>query len=79
MTFSDRTMKSFRDFMDQKNISQRDLAGAMGVSEARISQIFREGSNITLKTVDEIEAGCLRVLNSRPLGNFYFIDGKANR
>jgi transcriptional regulator with XRE-family HTH domain len=73
-TFSERTMHHLRNFMDAKNISQRELASAMGVTEARVSQIFREGSNITLKSVDEIEAGLLVVLNNRPLNNFIFID-----
>ena len=74
MTFSQRTMRHLVSFMHQKNISQRDLAAALDVTEARVSQMFRVGSNLTLKSVDEIEEALIKILNSRPLGNFVFLD-----
>lgn len=73
--FSERTMRHLRGVMESKNISQRELASAMGVTEARVSQIFA-GANITLRTVDAIEAGMLDVLNRRPLNNFVFVDAR---
>ena len=74
MKFSQRIMRQLVDFLNAKNISQRELAHELGVSEARVSQIFRRKSNITLKTVDEIEAALIAIINRRPLNNFYFID-----
>jgi transcriptional regulator with XRE-family HTH domain len=74
--FSEMVMRMLRATMDTKNISQRELAGALGVSEARVSQMFAEGSNLTLKSVDEIQAAFVTILVSRPLDNFIFVDPK---
>lgn len=71
LTFSQRVMRQLVAFMQSKNISQRDLAEALGVSEARVSQMFRRNSNLTLKSVDEIEAAFINILNRRPFGNFF--------
>lgn len=72
--FSEIVMGQLRATMDAKNISQRELAHAMEVSEPYVSYLFSGKSNITLKTVDKIQAAFVEILVKRPLNNFVFVD-----
>lgn len=76
MKFSQRVMTQIRDTMHAKNISQRELADALRMSDASVSQMLNERSNLTLKTVDRIHAAMLDILNRRPPNNFIFVDGE---
>lgn len=40
--------------MAQRGLTQKALAVLMGVSEARVSQVFRNPANLTLKTVSKL-------------------------
>lgn len=58
--FSDRTMDEIRRAMTAADVTQRDLATALSLSESRISQMLGKGSNITLRTVDRVFWGIAR-------------------
>ncbi len=40
--------------MNARNMSQRALATSMGVSEARVSQMLRVGSNMRIRTIERV-------------------------
>nr|WP_047169425.1 helix-turn-helix transcriptional regulator [Sphingomonas sp. Y57] len=54
--FAERTVNEICAAMNRAHISQRELAKRLGVTEARISQILRPESNMTLRSVDRILA-----------------------
>ena len=43
--------------MDERGMTQADLARAMGVSRARVSQILRGNDNLTLKSIVAVAIG----------------------
>lgn len=52
--FQVKTILMIDEVMDKAGIDQRELARRMKVSEARVSQMLRTDSNMTLRTVDRI-------------------------
>lgn len=51
--------------MNAYRLKQRDMARELGVSESRVSQMLRAGSNMTLATVERIWAAIERLRASR--------------
>lgn len=45
---------ALHNLMGEKGVSQRDLAERLGVSEARVSQMFGSAGNLTVRTVGEV-------------------------
>jgi transcriptional regulator with XRE-family HTH domain len=43
-------------YMREHKVSRADLAGAMGVSPGRVSQILSGGENLTLRTLGSVVA-----------------------
>jgi DNA-binding Xre family transcriptional regulator len=59
-----RTQVAIQKLLNNKDIKYRDLASRLGVSEARVSQMFGdEASNLTLRTIAKI----FYHLNEKPL------------
>lgn len=55
--------------MEERGMTQADLARAMGVSRARVSQILRGNDNLTLKSIVAVAIGldCRVELRLRPV------------
>lgn len=52
-------------FLEDKNLSQKDLAERLGYSPQRLNKLLKGGENLTLKTICELEeATGLRLLRS---------------
>lgn len=64
---SEQIMRGIRDSLTYWEISQRELAKGLEVSEARVSQMLAEGSNLTLGTVDKIYTAIYRIALRRPV------------
>jgi len=47
-------IESILALMQERGISQRELADRLNVSEARVSRMLRGGENLTLKTVADL-------------------------
>ena len=45
---------AIHELMEEKGVSQRELANRLGVSEARVSQIFSDACNITIRRLARI-------------------------
>jgi transcriptional regulator with XRE-family HTH domain len=45
---------ALHNLMGAKGVSQRELAERLGVSEARVSQMFSSAGNLTVRTVGEV-------------------------
>lgn len=56
LTVQQRMIRMIDRLMDEADVDQRELATRMKVSEARVSQMLKTDSNMTLKTVDRILA-----------------------
>ena len=50
-------------YMREHKVSRADLAGAMGVSPGRVSQILSGGENLTLRTLGSVVAALGARLN----------------
>lgn len=55
-SLSAQVLHLVREQMDRDQITQQELAGRMGLSEGRISQILSGNQNLTLKTVSSLAA-----------------------
>jgi DNA-binding Xre family transcriptional regulator len=52
--FRAQLQTALHNLMGEKGVSQRDLAERLGVSEARVSQMFGSAGNLTVRTVGEV-------------------------
>lgn len=64
--FSEQVMNQIRAIMKKYNIKNRELAREMGVSDVRVHHIFQDGSNLTLKSVDQVHQALFNIVNRRP-------------
>lgn len=48
----DGVRKQLREAMKAKGVSQRELARRLGVSEARVSQMFSENSSFSMSSAE---------------------------
>ena len=62
---SEQIMRQIWAVMEQHDISQREIAAEMSVTEARISQIFGDRGNITLCTLDKLHEALINILCRR--------------
>jgi DNA-binding phage protein len=51
---SDETRLLFKLVMEGDQTFQSELAAELGVTRARVNQMLRPGSNMTLKTVEKV-------------------------
>lgn len=65
----EETATALRDAMDANDMTQRELAAALEVSEARISRILSGSENVTLATITEVAAmlGCHLYVRLEPV------------
>lgn len=52
--FRAQLQAALHNLMGAKGVSQRELADRLGVSEARVSQMFSSAGNLTVRTVGEV-------------------------